>query len=58
MLNDRYGTQTIIVACAGRCGRSTGVTAYIFGEEDSDVIVRTYRTGELHEDMGRWRLMK
>ena len=54
MLNDRYGTQTIIVAHAlADVEGQLGVTAYIFGEEDSDVIVRTYRTGELHEDMGQ-----
>ena len=54
MLNDRYGTQTIIVAHAlADVEGQLGVTAYIFGDEDSDVIVRTYRTGELHEDMGR-----
>lgn len=54
MLNDRYGTQTIIVAHAlADVEGQLGVTAYIFGEEDSDVIVRTYRTGELHEDMGK-----
>lgn len=54
MLNDRYGTQTIIVAHAlADVEGQLGVTAYIFGEEESDVIVRTYRTGEPHEDMGR-----
>lgn len=54
MLNDRYGTQTIIVAHAlADVEGQLGVTAYIFGEEDSDVIVRTYRTGAPHEDMGR-----
>ncbi len=54
MLNDRYGTQTIIVAHAlADVEGQLGVTAYIFGDEDSDVIVRTYRTGELHEDIGR-----
>ena len=54
MLNDRYGTQTIIVAHAlADVNGQLGVTAYIFGEEESDVIVRTYRTGEPHEDMGR-----
>ena len=54
MLNDRYGTQTVIVAHAlADVEGQLGVTAYIFGEEESDVIVRTYRTGEPHEDMGR-----
>ena len=54
MLNDRYGTQTVIVAHAlADVEGQLGVTAYIFGEENSDVIVRTYRTGEPHEDMGR-----
>lgn len=54
MLNDRYGTQTVIVAHAlADVEGQLGVTAYIFGEEESDVIVRTYRTGEPHENMGR-----
>ena len=54
MLSDRYGTQTVIVAHAlADVEGQLGVTAYIFGEEESDVIVRTYRTGEPHEDMGR-----
>lgn len=53
-LNDRYGTQTVIVAHAlADVDGQLGVTAYIFGAESSDVIVRTYRTGQLHEDMGR-----
>ena len=53
-LNDRYGTQTVIVAHAlADVEGQLGVTAYIFGAESSDVIVRTYRTGQPHEDMGR-----
>lgn len=53
-LNDRYGTQSVVVAHAlADVDGQLGVTAYIFGLEDSDVIVRTYRTGEPHEDMGR-----
>ena len=53
-LNDRYGTQSVIVAHAlADVEGQLGVTAYIFGAESSDVIVRTYRTGQPHEDMGR-----
>ncbi|MDA8726066.1 DUF2066 domain-containing protein [Alphaproteobacteria bacterium] len=53
-LNDRYGTQTVIVAHAlADVEGQLGVTAYIFGADSSDVIVRTYRTGQPHEDMGR-----
>jgi hypothetical protein len=53
-LNDRYGTQTVIVAHAlADVEGQLGVTAYIFGADTSDVIVKTYRTGQPHEDMGR-----
>lgn len=53
-LNERYGTQTVIVAHAlADVEGQLGVTAYIFGAETSDVIVRTYRTGQSHEDMAR-----
>lgn len=52
-LNARYGTDTVIVAHAlADVDGQLGVTAYIFGAENSDVIVRTYRTGGPHEDMG------
>ena len=51
-LNARYGTDTVIVAHAlADVEGQLGVTAYIFGADESDVIVRTYRTGGLHEDM-------
>lgn len=51
-LNLRYGTDTVIVAHAlADVDGQLGVTAYIFGAADSDVIVKTYRTGGLHEDM-------
>ncbi|MBE8219928.1 MAG: DUF2066 domain-containing protein [Alphaproteobacteria bacterium] len=42
-LNRRYDTSTILVAhaLAGQTGR-LGVTLYIFGEDESDVIIRTY----------------
>ena len=54
MLNERYGTQTVIVAHAlADVQGQLGVTAYIFGAETSDVIVRTYRTGQPHEEMAR-----
>ena len=49
-LNARYETDTVIVAhaLATRSGQ-LGMTAYIFGAEASDVIIRTYRTGETAE---------
>ncbi len=52
-LNARYGTDTVIVAHAlADVEGQLGVTAYIFGAEDSDVIVRTYRSGGAHDEMG------
>jgi len=51
-LNARYGTETVIVAHAlADVDGQLGVTAYIFGAEESDVIVRTYRTGGPHDEM-------
>lgn len=53
-LNARYGTETIIVAHAlADVEGQLGVTAYIFGPQDSDVIVKTYRTGTPHPEMAR-----
>lgn len=52
-LNARYGTDTVIVAHAlADVDGQLGVTAYIFGADESDVIVKTYRTGISHEEMG------
>lgn len=52
-LNLRYGTDTVIVAHAlADIDGQLGVTAYIFGAAESDVIVKTYRTGGAHEEMG------
>ena len=51
-LNQRYGTQTSIVAHAlADIEGQLGVTVYIFGAEESDVIVRTYRTDQPHTTM-------
>lgn len=51
-LNERYDTQTVIVAHAlADVDGQLGVTAYIFNADSSDVIVRTYRTGGAHGDM-------
>lgn len=51
-LSDRYGTQTVIVAHAlADVEGQLGVTAYIYGPETSDVIVKTYRTGRPHDEM-------
>ena len=53
-LNERYGTDTVVVAHAlADVEGQLGVTAYIFGAEESDVIVRTYRTGTPHPEMGQ-----
>lgn len=52
-LNLRYGTDTVVVVHAlADIEGQLGVTAYIFGAEESDVIVKTYRTGAAHEEMG------
>lgn len=52
-LNLRYGTDTVIVVHAlADIDGQLGVTAYIFGDSESDVIVKTYRTGASHEEMG------
>lgn len=53
-LNERYGTDTVVVAHAlADVDGQLGVTVYIFGAEESDVIVKTYRTGNPHPEMGR-----
>lgn len=53
-LNARYGTETVVVAHAlADIEGQLGVTAYIFGPADSDVIVKTYRTGAPHPEMAR-----
>lgn len=53
-LNKRYDTDTVIVAHAlADIDGQLGVTAYIFGAEESDVVVKTYRTGEAHAVMGQ-----
>lgn len=53
-LNLRYGTDTVIVVHAlADIEGQLGVTAYIFGATDSDVIVKTYRTGEAHQTMAK-----
>jgi hypothetical protein len=53
-LNERYGTDTVVVAHAlADVDGQLGVTAYIFGAEESDVIVKTYRTGTPHPQMGQ-----
>ena len=53
-LNARYGTETVVVAHAlADIEGQLGVTAYVFGPADSDVIVKTYRTGTPHPDMAR-----
>jgi hypothetical protein len=53
-LNERYGTDTVVVAHAlADVDGQLGVTAYIFGAEESDVIVKTYRTGTPHAQMAR-----
>jgi hypothetical protein len=52
-LNERYGTDTVVVVHAlADVDGQLGVTAYIFGAVESDVIVKTYRLGGAHEDMG------
>lgn len=52
-LNARYGTDTVIVVHAlADVEGQLGVTAYIFGAMYSDVIVKTYRMGGPHEEMG------
>lgn len=53
-LNARYDTDTVVVAHAlADIDGQLGVTAYIFGAEESDVVVKTYRTGEAHAVMGQ-----
>lgn len=49
-LNQKYGTETVVVAHGlADIEGQLGVTIYIFGPTDSDVIVRTYRSGEDHD---------
>ncbi len=51
-LNRRYGTQASIVAHAlADIDGQLGVTVYIFGANESDVIVRTYRSNQPHAEM-------
>lgn len=53
-LNRRYETDTVVVAHAlADVEGQLGVTAYIFAADDSDVIVKTYRTGTPHPEMAR-----
>ncbi|MDB4106580.1 DUF2066 domain-containing protein, partial [bacterium] len=53
-LNARYGTQTAIIAHAlADIDGQLGVTAYIFSETQSDVIVLTYRSDEAHMAMAK-----
>ena len=50
VLNARYGTSTIMVAHAlAATAGQLGVTLYIFGEDESDVVVRTYLTPPTQE---------
>ena len=51
-LNRRYGTQSSIVAHAlADIDGQLGVTVYIFGADENDVIVRTYRAELPHAEM-------
>ncbi|MDC0147455.1 DUF2066 domain-containing protein [Alphaproteobacteria bacterium] len=53
-LNARYGTQTAIIAHAlADIDGQLGITAYIFSETQSDVIVLTYRSDEAHMAMAK-----
>ncbi len=53
-LNERYDTDTVVVAHAlADAEGQLGVTAYIFGADESDVIVKAYRTGGQHSEMGQ-----
>ena len=51
-LNRRYGTQSSIVAHAlADIEGQLGITVYIFGADENDVIVRTYRADLPHAEM-------
>ena len=51
-LNRRYGTQSSIVAHAlADIDGQLGITVYIFGADDNDVIVRTYLADLPHAEM-------
>jgi len=51
-LNARYGTDTVVVAHAlADVTGQLGVTAYIFGPSEADVIVLTYRGAKPHAEM-------
>ena len=51
-LNRRYGTQSSIVAHAlADIDGQLGITVYIFGADENDVIVRTYRADLPHAEM-------